>query len=294
MASITAKEKPGIDQSKRNILKNSVKQWLREFVEKKFPRINTADQLLGMIATAEQQQLIGTESRIMLEGVMKISQKHVAEIMIPAPKMDMLDIGMDIDEMLNLIIDIGHSRYPVYENEKNNIIGILMTKDVLKWQRAPELNLKVLLRTAVFVPETKNLTDLLRDFKKNRNHMAMVIDEFGQISGLVTFEDLLEEIVGEIEDEFDTDTDTGEIYSLVDKSFRVAGHTPVTKVNESFGIHLEESDEGPFETIGGLVAHLMGHVPSKGEHLDIQGLRFEVMYSKSGVVKWFRVKRTVN
>ena len=196
--------------------------------------------------------------------------------------------------MLGLIIDIGHSRYPVYENEKDNIIGILMTKDVLKWQRAPELNLKVLLRTAVFVPETKSLTDLLRDFKKTRNHMAMVVDEFGQISGLVTFEDLLEEIVGEIEDEFDTDQDEGEIYSLVDKSFRVAGHTKVSKVSEVFGLVFEEEDQEQFETIGGLIAHLMGHVPEKGEHLDIQGLRFEVMYSKSGVVKWYRVKRSLN
>ena len=275
-------------------LKSRIKHWLTHRLEKTFPPVKSAEQLLGLIGIAEQRQLIGTESRIMLEGVMKISQMHVAEIMIPAPKMDMLDIDMDIDDMLRMIIDIGHSRYPVYEKEKNNIIGVLMTKDVLKWQRAPELNLKVLLRTAVFVPETKNLTDLLRDFKKNRNHMAMVIDEFGQISGLVTFEDLLEEIVGEIEDEFDTDIDTGEIYSLVDKSFRVAGHTDVAKVNEAFGVQLDQTEQEQFETIGGLIAHLMGHVPGRGEHLDIQGLRFEVMHSKSGVVKWYRVKRLVN
>jgi magnesium and cobalt transporter len=231
----------------------------------------------------------------MLEGVLKISGMHVAEIMIPAPKMDMLDIDMNIDEMMGKIIDIGHSRYPVYEEDKENIIGVLMTKDVLKWQRAPEINLRVLLRTAIFVPETKNLTDLLRDFKKNRNHMAMVVDEFGRISGLVTFEDLLEEIVGEIEDEFDTDTDDGEIYSLVDKSFRVAGHTDVSKINESFNVQLNSDEQQEqFETIGGLIAHLMGHVPGKGEHYDIQGLRFEVMHSKSGVVKWYRVKRIGN
>ena len=275
-------------------LKNRIRYWLKNRLEKRFPPVKSAEQLLSLIGIAEQRQLIGTESRIMLEGVMKISQMHVVEIMIPAPKMDMLDIDMDIDDMLRMIIDIGHSRYPVYEKEKNNIIGVLMTKDVLKWQRAPELNLKVLLRTAVFVPETKNLTDLLRDFKKNRNHMAMVIDEFGQISGLVTFEDLLEEIVGEIEDEFDTDIDTGEIYSLVDKSFRVAGQTEVAKVNEAFGVTLDQTEEEQFETIGGLIAHLMGHVPGRGEHLDIEGLRFEVMHSKSGVVKWYRVKRLVN
>lgn len=246
---------------------------------------------MSLIGVAEQKNLIGTESRIMMEGVMKISQMHVAEIMIPAAKMDLIDVDMDMSEMLALIIEIGHSRYPVYEKDKENIIGVLMTKDVLKWQRAPELNLKVLLRTAVFVPETKKLTDLLREFKKNRNHMAMVIDEFGRISGLVTFEDLLEEIVGEIEDEFDTDTGEGDIYSLVDKSFRVAGHTDVLKINTEFGVKLNSEGEEQFETIGGLIAHLMGHVPRKSEHFETQGLRFEVMHSKSGVVKWFRVKR---
>ena len=275
------------------VIKNrrSLSQRLRHSVEKLLPSVKTRQHLLDLIGIAEQRNLIGTESRIMLEGVLKISRMHVAEIMIPAPKMDMLDIGMNIDEMMEMIIDIGHSRYPVFEDDKENIIGVLMTKDVLKWQRAPEINLKVLLRTAVFVPETKNLTDLLRDFKKNRNHMAMVIDEFGRISGLVTFEDLLEEIVGEIEDEFDTETDDGEI----DKSFRVAGHTDVSKINESFNVHLNtDEQQEQFETIGGLIAHLMGHVPGKGEHYDIQGLRFEVMHSKSGVVKWYRVKRTGN
>ena len=275
--------------------RRSLSQRLRHSVEKLLPTVKTREHLLDLIGVAEQKNLIGTESRIMLEGVLKISGMHVAEIMIPAPKMDMLDISMNIDEMMDKIIDIGHSRYPVYEEDKENIIGVLMTKDVLKWQRAPEINLRVLLRTAIFVPETKNLTDLLRDFKKNRNHLAMVVDEFGRISGLVTFEDLLEEIVGEIEDEFDTDTDDGEIYSLVDKSFRVAGHTDVSKINESFNVQLNSDEQQEqFETIGGLIAHLMGHVPGKGEHYDIQGLRFEVMHSKSGVVKWYRVKRIGN
>ena len=275
--------------------RRSLSQRLRHSVEKLLPTVKTREHLLDLIGVAEQKNLIGTESRIMLEGVLKISGMHVAEIMIPAPKMDMLDIDMNIDEMMGKIIDIGHSRYPVYEEDKENIIGVLMTKDVLKWQRAPEINLRVLLRTAVFVPETKNLTDLLRDFKKNRNHMAMVVDEFGRISGLVTFEDLLEEIVGEIEDEFDTDTDDGEIYSLVDKSFRVAGHTDVSKINESFNVQLNNDEQQEqFESIGGLIAHLMGHGPGKGEHYDIQGLRFEVMHSKSGVVKWYRVKRIGN
>ena len=124
--------------------------------------------------------------------------------------------------------------------------------------------------------------------------MAMVVDEFGRISGLVTFEDVLEEIVGEIEDEFDTQEDVGEIYSLVDKSYRIAGHTTVEKFNQYFETTLQSNDEEEFETIGGLIAHLMGHVPTKGEHFDTKGWRFEVMHSKSGVVKWYRVKKIGN
>ena len=274
-----------------NIHKDS---FMRKIFDKWISPVNHKEQLIDIVQMAGKKGLIGLESQIMLEGVMKISQMHVAEIMIAAPKMDLINIDMPIEEMMQKIIDIGHSRYPIYENEKENIIGILMSKDLLKWQRAPEINLKIFLRTAVFVPETKNLVDLLKDFKKNRNHMAMVVDEFGRISGLVTFEDVLEEIVGEIEDEFDTQEDVGEIYSLVDKSYRIAGHTTVEKFNQHFDVELQSNEEEQFETIGGLIAHLMGHVPTKGEHFDIMGWRFEVMHSKSGVVKWYRVKKIGN
>ena len=267
---------------------------MRKIFHKWISPVNSREQLSEIVQLAGKKGLIGHESQIMVEGVMKISQMHVAEIMIAAPKMDLINIDMPVEEMMQKIIDIGHSRYPVYENEKENIIGILMSKDLLKWQRAPEINLKVFLRTAIFVPETKNLVDLLRDFKKNRNHMAMVVDEFGRISGLVTFEDVLEEIVGEIEDEFDTQEDVGEIYSLVDKSYRIAGHTSVEKFNQYFETTLQANEDEEFETIGGLIAHLMGHVPTKGEHFDTKGWRFEVMHSKSGVVKWYRVKKIGN
>lgn len=275
----------------RNIQKEN---FLRKIFHKWISPVNSREQLSEIVQLAGKKGLIGHESQIMVEGVMKISQMHVAEIMIAAPKMDLINIDMPVEEMMQKIIDIGHSRYPVYENEKENIIGILMSKDLLKWQRAPEINLKVFLRTAIFVPETKNLVDILRDFKKNRNHMAMVVDEFGRISGLVTFEDVLEEIVGEIEDEFDTQEDVGEIYSLVDKSYRIAGHTSVEKFNQYFETTLQANDDEEFETIGGLIAHLMGHVPTKGEHFDTKGWRFEVMHSKSGVVKWYRVKKIGN
>ena len=264
----------------------------KKFLGKLFTKPQSKEELIELMDSAEIKDFIGPESRIMLEGVLNIGDMRVGDIMVPSPRMDMLDIDMGMDALLEVVIDIGHSRYPVYENDKENIIGVFMAKDLLKLQRAPELNIKILLRTAVFVPESKKLNDLLRDFKRNRNHMAMVVDEFGRIAGLVTFEDVLEEIVGEIEDEFDTETDVGDIYSLVDNSFRVAGHTPIEAINQRFDVELPTNvDEETFDTIGGLIAHEMGHVPHKGEHRDMQGLRFEVMHAKGGSVKWYRVKK---
>ena len=264
----------------------------KKLLGKLFTKPQSKEELIELMDSAEIKDFIGPESRIMLEGVLNIGDMRVGDIMVPSPRMDMLDIDMGMDALLEVVIDIGHSRYPVYENDKENIIGVLMAKDLLKLQRAPELNIKILLRTAVFVPESKKLNDLLRDFKRNRNHMAMVVDEFGRIAGLVTFEDVLEEIVGEIEDEFDTETDVGDIYSLVDNSFRVAGHTPIEAINQRFDVELPTNvDEETFDTIGGLIAHEMGHVPHKGEHRDMQGLRFEVMHAKGGSVKWYRVKK---
>ncbi|NDC60672.1 MAG: CBS domain-containing protein [Betaproteobacteria bacterium] len=257
-----------------------------------FSKPQSKKELIELVNSEEIKDFIGQDSRIMLEGVLNIGDMRAGDIMVPSPRMDMLDIEMGMDELLDMVIDIGHSRYPVYEHDKENIIGVLMTKDLLKLQRAPNVNIKILLRTAVFVPESKKLIDLLRDFKRNRNHMAMVVDEFGRIAGLVTFEDVLEEIVGEIEDEFDTETDQGDIYSLVDSSFRVAGRTSIEAINQRFDTRLPtQVDDETFDTIGGLIAHEMGHVPHKGEHKDMHGLRFEVMHAKGGSVKWFRVKK---
>jgi magnesium and cobalt transporter len=187
---------------------------------------------------------------------------------------------------LHQVIDTGHSRFPVYEGERENIVGILLAKDLLKLQRAPELHLKALLRPATFVPESKGLNDLLREFRGNRNHLAIVIDEFGRVAGLITIEDVLEEIVGEIEDEFDVVEDEGDVFALADGSWRVGGDTSIERINEAFGLQLVSED---FDTIGGLIAHTLGRVPKRGESLDLQGLRFVVLHAKGGSVTWFKV-----
>ncbi len=252
------------------------------------PGPDSQAELIRILAEAEDKELIEPESRLMLEGVLRMADMSAGDVMVPTPRMDLLDIHADYDELLALVIDTGHSRFPVHDGERDNIIGILMAKDLLKLQRAPELNLRTLLRPAVFVPESKRLNELLRDFRSNRNHLAIVIDEFGNTAGLITIEDVLEEIVGEIEDEFDEQEQENGIYTLADGTHRVAGDVAIVAVNEAFGTLLAED---AFETIGGLVAQELGRVPRRGEAVDVGGLRFTVMLTRGGAVRWFRVAR---
>ncbi|MBO9685806.1 MAG: CBS domain-containing protein [Mitsuaria chitosanitabida] len=252
------------------------------------PGPDSTSELIENFAEAEERDLIAPESRQMLEGVLRMAELSAGDVMVAAPRMDLLDIGAGTDELLAAVIDSGHSRFPVYDGQRDNIIGILLAKDLLKLQRAPELNLRALLRPAVFVPESKGLNELLRDFRSNRNHLAIVIDEFGNTAGLITIEDVLEEIVGEIEDEFDVaDGDAG-IYTLADGSYRVAGDAQIEAVNHAFGLSFPLDD---FDTIGGLVAHEHGRVPRRGETVEVAGLRFAVMINRGGAVRWFKVTR---
>ena len=240
------------------------------------------------LADAEQKELIEPESRMMLEGVIRMADMTAGDVMVATRHMDLLDIDAPFDEMLHVIIGTGHSRFPVFEGKRENVIGILMAKDLLKLQRSPDLNLRTLLRPAVFVPESKSLNDLLREFRASRSHLAIVIDEFGTTAGLLTIEDVLEEIVGEIEDEFDDKDGESGIYTLADGSQRVAGDAPVAAVNTHFDVVLP-TDE--FETIGGLVAQELGRVPRRGESVQLGGLQFTVMLARGGAVRWFKVIR---
>jgi magnesium and cobalt transporter len=260
--------------------------FLQKLAEFLHPGPDSKDELIETLAEAEDNDIINAESRVMLEGVIRIADMTAGDVMVAAPRMDMIDIDAPFDELLHLVIDTAHSRFPVYEGERENIIGILLAKDLLKLQRAPELNIRALLRPATFVPESKGLNDLLREFRGNRNHLAIVIDEFGRVAGLLTIEDVLEEIVGEIEDEFDVDEDAGDVFALADSTWRVSGDTPIERINEAFGLKLSDDD---FDTIGGLIAHTMGHVPKRGELHEIDGLRFTVLHTKGGAVKWFKV-----
>ena len=268
--------------------KEDKRTFLQKIAEFIHPGPDSKAELIETLAEAEDNDIIGAESRVMLEGVIRMADLSAGDVMVAAPRMDLLDIDAPYDELLALVIDTGHSRFPVTEGSRDNIIGILLAKDLLKLQRAPELNLRTLLRPAVFVPESKGLNELLRDFRTNRNHLAIVIDEFGNTAGLLTIEDVLEEIVGEIEDEFDVADAADAVYTLADGTHRVAGDASIGSVNEAFGIALPDQD---FDTIGGLIAHELGRVPRRGESVEVANLRFSVMLTRGGAVRWFKVQR---
>ena len=271
--------------------KRTFLQRLAEFIH---PGPDSTAELIETLADAEDKNVIGAESRVMLEGVIRMADMSAGDVMVPATRMDLVNIAAPPDELLQVVIDTAHSRFPVYDGERENIIGILLAKDLLKLQRAPEYNIRALLRPAVFVPESKGLNDLLREFRGNRNHLAIVIDEFGRVAGLITIEDVLEQIVGEIEDEFDIAEDEGDIFGLADRTYRVSGDTPIERVEDAFAVKLVESEQDQeFDTIGGLIAHEMGHVPKRGEQHTRAGLNFVVLHTKGGAVKWFKVSPQV-
>ena len=265
--------------------RRSLFQKLLEMVS---PGPDSRHELIETLADAEHRELIAPESRMMLEGVIRMADMMAGDVMVAAPHMDQLDIEAPYEELLRAVITAGHSRFPVYEGKRHNVIGILLAKDLLKLQRAPELNIRTLLRPAVFVPESKGLNELLRDFRSTRNHLAIVIDEFGSTAGLITIEDVLEEIVGEIEDEFDDKDGESGIYTLADGSQRVAGDVDIAAVNEAFTTMLPHDE---FDSIGGLVAHELGRVPRRGEAVIVGELMFSVMLTRGGAVRWFKVTR---
>lgn len=279
-------------QPARHAQREDKRSLLQKLIELLHPGPDSADALIETLAKAQDKDVIGTEARVMLEGVIRMAERSTRDIMVAAPRMDVLNIDADYGELLAQVIRTAHSRFPVFEGERENIIGILLAKDLLQLQRAPSLPIRALLRPVSLVPETKCLYDLLHDFRSNRAHMSIVIDEFGSVAGLVTMEDVLEEIVGEIEDEFDLPTPDADIVALADDTYRVAGATSLARVQTFFGVDLSEAmDDEVFDTVGGLISHAMGRMPKRGEIWLVDGLEFAVLHAKGGAVRWFQVRR---
>ncbi|MSQ59536.1 MAG: CBS domain-containing protein [Betaproteobacteria bacterium] len=231
------------------------------------------EQLIELLHSAFERNLMDGDALSMIEGVLQVSELQARDIMVPRAQMDVVDAADTPDKFLPFIIESGHSRFPVTGESKDDVVGIFLAKDLLHYYAWREFNLRAMLRPAVFIPESKRLNVLLRDFRRNRNHMAIVVDEYGGVAGLLTIEDVLEQIVGEIEDEYDFDEIEANIVPERDGTFRVKAQTEIAAFNETFGTEYGDQE---FDTIGGLVLSQFGRLPKRGEQTDIGTLRFTV------------------
>jgi magnesium and cobalt transporter len=231
-------------------------------------------ELVEVIRDSETNDLIDLDTRDMLEGVIQIADMRIRDIMIPRSQMVTIDRNDNLDKLVALITDAQHSRYPIISEDKDHIDGILLAKDLLKYlgSQSTEFNIEEVIRPAVVVPESKRVDRLLKEFREERYHMAIVVDEFGGVSGLVTIEDILEEIVGDIEDETD-DEEQQEIRQLSKHTFSVNALTQIEDFNEQFGTSYSDEE---VDTVGGLVMKAFGHLPGRGEVVHILDFQFKV------------------
>jgi magnesium and cobalt transporter len=236
------------------------------------------EQVSEIIKAAFDQRIIDSDSLTMLEGVLNVSEMQVRDIMIPRSQIDFIDITKKPEEFIPYVIETAHSRFPVIEDDVNDVLGILLAKDLLRYIAGDEFELRDKLRPAIFVPESKRLNVLLKEFRSNRNHIAIVVDEYGGVSGIVTIEDVLEQIVGDIEDEFDYDETEDNIIEEKENEFRVKAATEINDFNDYFGTNYSDEE---FSTIGGLVTHHFGYLPTKDEITSFDAFEVRILRSDS-------------
>jgi len=232
------------------------------------------EQLITLLHSAYERNLLDAEALAMMEGVIQVSDQQVREIMLPRAQMDVIDISEPPEQFIPFVIETAHSRFPVIDGNKDNIIGILLAKDLLRYYAGEEFEVRDMLRPAVFVPESKRLNVLLRDFRSNRNHIALVVDEYGGVCGMVTIEDVLEQIVGEIEDEYDFDEDEDNIIPVGKGSWRIKAATEIADFNSVLGSDFSDEE---YDTVGGLVLKAAGQLPKRGERITLGGMIFTVL-----------------
>ncbi len=246
------------------------------------------EQLIALLRDAQGRGLFDADAQAMIEGVLQVADMQVRDIMIPRSQMVVVNRDADPEELIAVAIESGHSRFPVIGDSRDEVVGVLLAKDLLRYssKRDPEqFSVRELLRPAVFVPESKRLNVLLKEFRASRNHLAVVVDEYGGVAGMVTIEDVLEQIVGEIEDEHDIDEETF-IRKYSDVNFTVKALTPIEDFNEYFGT--EFSDE-EFDTIGGLVTHKLGRLPKRGETIIIENMSFKILNADNRRIRLMKV-----
>jgi len=230
-------------------------------------------ELLETLRESHKEGLIDADALAMIEGVFQVGELAARDILVPRSQIDWIDINESIEDTIAEVIKAAHSRFPVYEDNRDNVIGILLAKDLLRHSQESDFQLRDWLRPAVFIPESKRLSVLLRDFREHRNHIAIVVDEYGGVAGLVTIEDVLEQIVGDIEDEHDTDDIEDNIIKVSDSKFRIRGITELEQVNDALGTSFEDDDN---DTLAGFILKNIGRVPHKGESIKIQSIIFEI------------------
>jgi magnesium and cobalt transporter len=236
------------------------------------------EQLLTLLHGAYENSLMDADSLAMIEGVLQVSEMQVRDIMIPRSQMDVIDITDSPEAFIPHVIETAHSRFPVIEDNKNDVIGILLAKDLLRYYAGEDFEIRDMLRPVVFIPESKRLNILLKEFRSNRNHIAIVVDEYGGVAGMVTIEDVLEQIVGDIEDEYDYDEDEDNIIQNAQGQYRVKALTEIADFNEVIGTNFSDDE---FSTIGGLIVHQFGHLPKRGEEITFDHIHVKVLRADS-------------
>ncbi|MBK1721387.1 HlyC/CorC family transporter [Thiocystis violacea] len=265
------------------------RNWLEKLGQMLGGEPQDKEQLIELLKDARQRELLDTDALSMIEGVLQVSDLRVRDIMIPRAEMVSLRRDDPLDKILQIAVKSAHSRFPVTGDDKGEVVGILLAKDLLAFcmensRRA--FNIRDLLRSAVFVPESKRLNVLLKEFRSSRNHMAIVVDEYGNAAGLVTIEDVLEQIVGEIDDEHDYDEGSG-IFRRGDNLFSAKARTAIEDFNEYFGSDFSDEE---LNTIGGLVVNAFGHLPKRGEAVELGRFRFTVVRADSRRVHMLNVE----
>jgi magnesium and cobalt transporter len=250
------------------------------------------EQLITLLRSAHDHNLLDADGLAMIEGVMQVAEMQARDIMVPRAQMDVIDVNEPPDRFIPLVIETAHSRFPVIGEGKDDVIGILLAKDLLRYYAGEEeFNVREMLRPAVFIPESKPLNVLLKEFRKNRNHIAIVVDEYGGVAGLITIEDVLEQIVGDIEDEYDFDEAEDNIVQEKRGIYRVKALTEIADFNTAFGTAFSDEE---FDTVGGLVLKRFGRVPKRGEQLMIEQWNFRVLRADSRRVYLLQVAKKLD
>ena len=270
-------------------MKKNKSSWFHKLRYHLMRKPDDREQLIELLRGSFDSNLLDSDALTMIEGVLQVSELSARDIMIPRSQSYMLDMKLEMADIIAVAVDTNHSRFPVFEGEKDNVLGVLLAKDLLRYYKDPEnFELRDMLRPAVFIPESKPLNVLLKDFRSNRNHMAIVVDEYSRVAGLITIEDVLEQIVGEIEDEYDFDESEANIVSDQDGWHRVKAMTEISDINEFFGSNFPDDD---FDTVGGLLLSHTGRLPKKGEHFKVSDLDIKVLRSDSRRIHALIIKK---